>query len=181
MRAWVVAALMLCSCAAFSLDRDVKKVATALEQQCGLKFHKLPWIARAAMKPALWGKGVKLDILAFEGATPEPTNLDQIEAAMKDGLGQDWSWFIRTTSKKTNERALIYVRGEAGRFDMMIVSIEPGEAAIVKLRMKPDEMKKWMDEPDEMALHKDQDKQKNKEKVKEKQKDDGPEQVARAD
>jgi len=176
----VAVALLLCSCAAFSLDRDVKKVAAALEQQCGLKFHKLPWIARAAMKPSLWGSGVKVDILEFEGSTSQRADLDQIEAAMKDGLGQDWSWFIRSTSKQTHERAVIYVRGEAAKFDMMIVSIESGEAAIVKLRLKPDEMKKWMDEPDEMAFHHEQDKPKHKEKVKEK-KGDGPEQVAKAE
>jgi hypothetical protein len=179
-RAWVVVALLLCSCGAFSLDRDVKKVATALEQQCGLKFHKLPWIARAAMKPALLGSGVKLDIMEFEGATPERADLNQIEGAMKDALGEDWSWFIRSTSNKTKERAVIFVRGAEAKFDMMIVSIEPGEAAIVKLRLKPDEMKKWMDEPDEMVLHHDKDKQKHKEKMKEK-KGDGPEHLAKVD
>jgi hypothetical protein len=172
-RAWVVVGLLLCSCAAFSMDRDVKRVATALEQECGLKFHKLPWIARAVMKPALWGRGVKLDILAFEGETPERADLNQVESAMKKALGEDWSWFIRSTSKKTNERAVIFVREAAEKFDTIIVSIEPGEAAIVKLRMKQDEMKKWMDEPDEMALHKE----KSKEKAKHKTQEEGVEMV----
>jgi hypothetical protein len=169
-RAWVVALVLLCSSMAFSLDRDVKKVATALQQQYGVKFHKLPLIARIVMKPALWGKGVKVDIVTFEGFSPDRTNLEQIESAMKDALGSDWSWFIRSTSKKTHERAVMYVRGVGDSFDMMIVSIEPSEAEVVKVRLKPNEMKKWMDEPDEMVRHGDSDKQREKKAAKEERK-----------
>lgn len=169
-RAWVLAAVLLCSSMAFSLDRDVKKVATALEQQYGVKFHKLPLIARIVMKPALWGRGVKVDIVTFEGLSPDRANLEEIEGAMKDALGSDWSWFIRSTSKKTHERSVIYVRGGSDNFDMMIVSIEPTEADVVKVRLKPNEMKKWMDEPDEMVRHDDSDKQKDKKAAKEQRK-----------
>jgi acid stress-induced BolA-like protein IbaG/YrbA len=136
-----------------------------------MKFHKLPLIARIVMKPALWGSGVKVDIVTFEGLTPGRTNLDEIEGAMSSALGSEWSWFIRSRSKKTQESAVIFVHGDGSHFDMMIVSAEQGEAAVVKVRLKADEMKKWMDDPDEMALHHGTEKPKEKHKAKQKDKD----------
>ena len=177
-RAWVVVALLLCSCAAFSMDNDVKHVAAALEQQYGMKFHKLPLIARVVMKPVLWGSGVKLEVLAFEGATPETTDAAELDAAIKSSLGPEWSAFIRSSSNKTKERAVIYVRNAGKNFDMLIASLETGEAAVLKLRLKPDEMKKWMDEPGEMARHHDMDREKDKHKAKDKHKDQPAQQPA---
>ena len=152
-RAWVAVAVLLCSSAAFSLDKDVKRVAMVLEQQYGVKLRKLPLIARVVMKPAMWGSGARADIMTFEGTTPEAVSPAAMEGAMKNALGPEWSWFIRSTSKKSDERAVIFVRAAGKDFEMMITSIEPQEAAVVKIRVKANEMKKWMDEPDEMALH----------------------------
>lgn len=169
-RAWVLAVMLLYASIAFGLDRDVKKVATALEQQYGVKFHKLPLIARIVMKPALWGSGVKLDVVTFEGLLPDNARLKDVDDAMKDALGPEWTWFVRSSSKRTQERAVIYVRAAGPNFDMMIVSIEANEADVVKLRLKPGEMKKWMDEPDEMVEHRDSEKQKDKKAAKEERK-----------
>jgi hypothetical protein len=152
--ACIAAILLFASTLVVAADRDVKTVTRAIESHYGVKHHGLPWIARIAMKPALWGSGTKLDLAMFENL-PDLTKSNglEVDGLMSSSLGSEWSRFIRVESRKTGERAVIYVRNVGDKLEMMITSIEPDEAVVLKLRVKPEEMQKWMDDPEEMAIH----------------------------
>jgi hypothetical protein len=149
----VTALIVIASTFAIAADRDVKSVTRAIEKQYGVKHKGLPLIARIVMKPALWGSGVSMDLAMFENLPPTKANVPELDSVMRNSLGPEWSCFVRAGSRKTGERSVIYVRTEGDKLHMMIVSIEPDEAVVVKLKVKPDEMQKWVDDPTEMALN----------------------------
>lgn len=152
-RLGIAALLLVASSLALAADRDVKTVTRAIEKQYGVKHKGLPLIARMVMKPALWNSGVKLDMAIFEDVPLRPVKSPEIDSLMGTALGSDWSPFVRSESRKTGERSIIYVRTVGEKLEMMIVSIERDEAVVLKLRVKPQEMQKWIDDPEEMAAH----------------------------
>ncbi len=138
---------------ALAADHDVRTVTRAIENQYGIKHKGLPWIARLAMKPAMWGSGTKLDLAMFENVPVLAGRDMELDSLMKNTLGPEWTRFIRAESRRTGERSIIYVHTTGDKLEMMIVSIEPDEAVVLKLRTKPEEMQKWIADPDEMAFH----------------------------
>lgn len=147
-----IALVFLTSAVASAGDRDVKTVTAAIEKQYGVKHKGLPLIARIAMKPALWGSGVKMDLAMFENMPALAGHDLEVDTLLKSTLGPDWTRFVRVESRKTGERNVIYVHTVGDKLEMMIVSIEPDEAVVLKMRIKPEDMQKWIDEPGEMAL-----------------------------
>lgn len=77
--------------------------------------------------------------------TPPAEGLD---ATLQDLVGSGYQPFVRVHDNRSGDQTFIYVR-ESGKscFDMLIVSIDSTEAVLMKMRLNPDAMHDWMDEP----------------------------------
>lgn len=137
-------------------DRDVDAVVNAMEEQYGLHHQNVPWIARAFMKPALWGSGASLSIKLFENQhLPESASLQTLDELIGKALDPSWRPFVRVNSRKDRERTVIYAKGEGKHMLMMIVSAERDETTVLKMKLDTSEARKWVDEPQARRARKD--------------------------
>jgi hypothetical protein len=72
----------------------------------------------------------------------------ELESFLHNLVGPEYQSFIRDRNNHSQEVSFIYFR-EAGNknFEMLIVSLERTEAVVMKMRLDPDAMHDWMDEP----------------------------------
>lgn len=142
--------LLVCACSAVAAaaDGDVDAIVKAFEQQYGLRHKNLPWIARAFMKPALAGSGVSMNVKLFEHQSlPDTASLQAIEDIAGKALDESWRPFVRVCSRRDGERTLIYAKGEGQHLLMLIISSEPDETVVLKMKLKPSEAETWIAEP----------------------------------
>lgn len=69
--------------------------------------------------------------------------LDEIvQSASKHG----WQPIVKSYSRRSGEHSYIYVQTQGKDIRMLIVSVEPNEAAVLQLKLDPDKLAKYMDE-----------------------------------
>ena len=72
-------------------------------------------------------------------------------AFMRQIAGADFQPLVRVISRRDGEQTFIYARPVQDDFEMLIVSMERTEACVVKMRISPDAMSRWVEKPNEMA------------------------------
>jgi hypothetical protein len=154
-----VALMLLVTCGLTTLaaaaDHDVDALVGAIEREYGLHHTNLPWIARAAMKPALWGKGVSLNLKLFEDQPlPESASVEIIDRLTGKSLDPSWCPFIRAHSRRDGERTVIYVKPEGKHLLMLIVSAERRDTTVVKMKVNASDARNWMEDPEGMSARK---------------------------
>jgi hypothetical protein len=85
----------------------------------------------------------------FEDLDPSHSPTDgQFDSFMQGLVGSYYERFVRVQNNHSGERTFIYAR-ESGKknFEMLIVSMEPTEVMVMKMRLKPEVMRDWVDEP----------------------------------
>ncbi|MFB3923412.1 MAG: hypothetical protein ACE145_16955 [Terriglobia bacterium] len=115
-------------------------------------YHKRPmrfmglvsFIANRARPEGI--RNIKLAI--FEGleSSRHPTAPD-LDAFMQGIAGPEFHPFVRVRSRHDGEQTYIYAKELGSDYELLVVTLEPGEAVVVKMRVNPDKMQDWMDEP----------------------------------
>jgi hypothetical protein len=90
--------------------------------------------------------GLKLAI--FDGVdpsrAPDPASFDSFVQRI---AGEDYSPMVRVRSNRNAEQTYIYVRDSRNGYDMLVLSVEPSDAVVVKMHLNPKAMEAWLDEP----------------------------------
>jgi hypothetical protein len=73
---------------------------------------------------------------------------EELESSLQGLVGPGYQPFVRARDNRSGDVTVIYVR-ESGKqsFEMLIVSIDSTDAVLMKMRLNPDAMRDWMDEP----------------------------------
>ena len=90
-----------------------------------------------------------LQMAIFENVSPlRKPPAGGLDSTLQDLVGSGYQPFVQVHDNRNGDQTYIYVR-ESGKksFDMLIVSIDSTDAVLVKLRLNPDAMHDWMDEP----------------------------------
>jgi hypothetical protein len=143
----VAVLIFVCCVAAFShaSDRDVQAVVSALEQRYGLHHTDIPWMAKPFMKSS----GLPRDVGLFENqAIPASVSLQELESLASAALGAEWHAFVRVSSRRDNERTLVFAKPEGKHMILLIVSAEAHETTVVKTRLDGTETGKWLNNPE---------------------------------
>ena len=91
-------------------------------------------------------------VKGFKAAIFEDQHLDATETdARLDEIVQSagergWQPLVKSYSRRSGEHSYIYVQTEGKDVRMLIVSVEPNEAAVLQLKLDPDKLAKFMDE-----------------------------------
>jgi hypothetical protein len=59
--------------------------------------------------------------------------------------------FVRVRSNRDGEQTFIYARDKGRMVEMLIVSLERDEAVVMRMRLNPKAISKWLDEPIHMG------------------------------
>ncbi len=81
-------------------------------------------------------------------ASPRTPPGEELESSLEGLVGPGYQPFVRVHDNRSGDLSVIYVR-ESGKksFEMLIVSIDSTDAVLMKMRLNPDAMRDWMDEP----------------------------------
>ena len=147
-------ALILGSMPARAGDREFQQIVGRLSDA----YHKKPmrfmglvsFAARVAHPEGTSG----LRLAIFEdidpNVGPDPGQFDRF---MQRTVGPDFHPFVRVRSKHDGEQTYIYTRDDRGGWDMLVVTLDPSEAVVVKMRLNQEAMRRWVDDPVDHGRH----------------------------
>lgn len=154
MKSLRVAVLVLCASSfAFAGDPEFRGIVHSIEHTYRVHHMRIPLLGVAMFFVRPSGvRGLKLAI--FEGFKL-PIDSDDVGRVIESSLGPGWYPFVRvrTKGKTDGETTLIYTSLSGNRMRMMIVSLEPSQAVVVKMELTDHAIKKWLKEPREAADH----------------------------
>jgi hypothetical protein len=73
---------------------------------------------------------------------------EELGASLESLVGPSYQPFVRVHDVRSGEWTCIYTR-EAGKtsVEMLIISIDSSDAVLMKMQLKPDALREWVDEP----------------------------------
>ena len=151
------AAICLCllgSAAAHAGDREFDLIVRDLESHYGSRRLAIPFFGVVnffvkTIRPA-GARDIKLAIFenVDERRHPSDERLDDIFGSLP---AQNWSRFVRVQSNRSRERVHIYSRKVKSDWELLITTFERKEAVVVRVRLNPDGLAKWVHHPAIMA------------------------------
>jgi hypothetical protein len=83
----------------------------------------------------------------FEDQRLENTATDQKldEIVLRAGES-GWQPMVKSFSRRTGEHAFVYAKPEGHDLKLLIVSVEPNEAAVIQVKLDPDKLNDFLDE-----------------------------------
>jgi hypothetical protein len=139
-------------------DREFDAIVHRLEAHYGKKRTHIPLmgVANVFMKVSS-PEGVKdLELAVFEDLPPDrqpsPQALDSMFESLPD---KGWKPFVRVRSNRDGEHVEVYSRSDGKTWQLLVATVEPTEATVVKMRLSPDALAKWIDDPESMAVKKE--------------------------
>jgi hypothetical protein len=145
---------MLFALAVHAGDREFDYIVRSMEAEFGQKRMFIPFLGVAnffvkTIRPA-GARDLKLAV--FEGVAryrhPSDERLDQILTLQS---GQGWARFVRVQSKRNPERVNIYARRVNKDWELFVTSVERNEAVFIRVRVNPDGLARWVENPIGMA------------------------------
>jgi Methyl-CpG binding domain len=136
---------------AFGADPEFKGIVHSIERTYGVHHTHIPFLGMAMFFARPAGvHGFKLAV--FEGFQ-SPNDSADLRRTIESSLGTGWYPFVRVRSKgkADGETTLIYTSPCGNRMRMMIVSLEPSEAVVIKMELSEHAIEKWLKEPGEQA------------------------------
>jgi hypothetical protein len=98
-------------------------------------------------------------VKSFKGAIFEDQQLEGTAADQKlDEIvlraGESgWQPMVKSYSRRTGEHAFIYAKPEGKDLKLLIVSVEPSEAAVIQVKINPDKLNDFLEEHGGVARH----------------------------
>jgi hypothetical protein len=129
-------------------DRDFHEIVNRL----ATAYHKKPMpfmgfvslVARFEQPQGV--SGIKFAI--FDDIDPSLSpNESEVDNFMQSILGSEFQPFVRVRSHRDHEQTYIYLHNVKDSSEMLVVTIDSSDAVVVKMRLKPEAMKGWMDDP----------------------------------
>jgi len=154
-RVAAVVALSLCVLAAAPRpaeagDREFDAVVRHIESTYRTKRVRVPFmgLARLAVRLAK-PEGVKSFKLAtFENlSAPDPREAARLGEVLRASLEPAWRPLVRVRSRGGVEQAFVYLREDGRDVRLMVVSVEPDGATVVRVKVGRETLARWMREP----------------------------------
>lgn len=149
------AALFLTGCVAFSLGTetvfadDFGKIVRHIEVNYHVHRNHRFILAFAGLVVRVWHVGgVKsLKAAIFEEQHLDATDADgRLDEIVQSAGEHGWHPLVKSYSRRSGERAFIYGKQEGNDMKLLIVNLEPNEAAVLQLKVDPDKLARFMDE-----------------------------------
>src|SRR5688572_17685303 len=137
-------------------------VVKAIERFYHVKHKGIPFLAKAGIKTAVVAAriaGGRKRRLAEAGSVKVAYFEDQdfsadsqaFRSAINAALGATWSPLIQVQSGRDQEQVYIFLRSSGEKFNVMVITIEPRDATVVQVDLRPENLKKLMQDPDDMG------------------------------
>ena len=134
---------------------DMNRVVRDLEVDLGVRHTHIPVLGAALFlgKVASGFQMPAVKLAVFEDEKLSELPPEQIEHSLLKALGPQWSQFIKSTSHYGDEQNWIYVNGDGKKLQMVIASMDRDELSLIQVKVSPRQMRKWINDTDEMSRH----------------------------
>ena len=129
---------------------DIDRVARAVETQLGVHRTHIPMLGFAMfvgkVVTGFQMPGAKLAIFQDErlsDCTPQ-----QLESAVSNALGSEWTPFVKSVSNHAGEQTWIYLRPQGKGLHMFIATAESGEVSLLEVKASERQMQRWIKDKD---------------------------------
>jgi hypothetical protein len=148
----VLAGLSLMIPAARAGDRQFDAVVQRIQshyQKRPIRFMGLlGFVAKRAHPEGI--RNIRLAIFEDLDSSRHPAG-PELDAFMQNIAGPEFRPFVGVHSRRDGEQTFVYGRELGQDFELLIVTLESNEACVVQMRVDPEEMSKWIDDPPTMS------------------------------
>lgn len=141
---------------AVAADKEFAPLVSHFKTQYKARRVRIPFMGLAnfaakIVRPA-GVKGIKLEV--FEDLQYDSTQQDrELSAVLRQTLGREWRPLVRVASRADHEQTYIYVKDDGKKtLKLMIVNLDGSDAVVVRVKLNPDTLIKWMDDPKIMGI-----------------------------
>jgi hypothetical protein len=135
--------------AAHAKGGEYAQIVRHLKNKYRAKKVKIPfmWLARFAVS-VVHPAGIKsISVTLFEDLKFSRETLDEeMQAAMRNSFGDDWSPILRVRSHD-GEQVYMYMREAGKNVKISLVTIDKDQAAVIRATIDPDKLAEFMDNP----------------------------------
>jgi hypothetical protein len=162
--AGAVIALFIWTLPAATTADEFNAVVKLVERFYHVKHQGIPILARAGMKAVKTAARIKggtarrlaeagsVKIAVFEDQSFDSRGaIVDFKTSVVSALGQRWTPLIQTLSPKDEEQTHIFLREAGQNFDVLVVAIEPHDAVVVQVTVKPDTLASLLQDPNNMG------------------------------
>jgi hypothetical protein len=131
---------------------DFDAVVKGVEARYGVRRTRIPLfgVANFVVKVARPGGASGLKLAVFENLSL--MHADSEAYGVVDGaLGPGWRPFVRVHSRRENESVGIWTNVTGKDLRMLVAALEPGEAAVIEIKIGQRELRRWFEDPAGMA------------------------------
>jgi hypothetical protein len=145
----VAGILILCGLAG-ARDREFETIVRRIEMRCDTRPTHIPFFgfANFIVKVVRPAGASDLKLAIFEdmrrpifSAEEDFTNL------MQGALGAEWRPFVSVRNRRDNEWTCMYTSTSGKDWKLLIATVERREATVVRIKLNPEGMLKWVSKP----------------------------------
>ncbi len=131
-------------------DRAFSAVAAHLKTRYKARQRRIPFLGLAnfAVKLARPAGVKSFKVMIFEDLhEATATGGAELNAILRGALGGEWQPLARVYSRQRNEQTYVYAATEGKNVKLMIVTLQQAEATLMRVKLNPDALVKFMNEP----------------------------------
>jgi hypothetical protein len=156
--ALTVAVGIMFSCAVLEgAEREFNDLVRAISDQFHTSPLHIPFLglvnlATFVAHPA----GVKhVDIAVFENLDVNEDAARDVAKAISKAGDHGWRPFVQVRSWKHghDETVMVYMGDTGADCKLLVLTVEPGEATVVEVKLNPEALQVWLNHPEDAALH----------------------------
>lgn len=144
--------LLLCFVAASpppaTAASEFERLVRALERDLDLEREHIPakWLVNTAL--FFSRSGVRnLDFAVFENLRASDERVSRaFLKTVRQNVGSEWTPWVNTWSRLGGERTAIYARPAGKNWELLIATLEPGEATLLRIRVNRDRMMAYLED-----------------------------------
>ena len=149
----IFSALLICGLAAAG-DREFDTIVRSVETRCETSHTRIPFfgLANFVVKVVRPAGASDLKLAVFEDLRrPIFAEQEDFTGLLQGALGSDWRPMVRVHSRRNNEWTCIYASGFGKQWKLLVATAERREATIVRIKLNPDGLLRWISQPCERA------------------------------
>jgi hypothetical protein len=95
-------------------------------------------------------KNIKLAVFEDLDSSLHPPDAE-FDSFLQQVVGPVFRPFVRVSSRRDGEQTFVYARESGNDWEMLVVTLERDEACVIKMKLNPDAVSRWIEEPEESA------------------------------
>jgi len=143
------------ACSMFAAEREFKDVVRSISDEFQTKPVHIPMmgLANVALKFVHPAGAKHVDFAIFQDL--EPRRGRNLKSSIRHAVGDEWQPFVTVHSERGRSDAdtLVYMKGHGDDVTLLVVTLDRDQAVVVEARVDPKELRKWVDNPEDMARH----------------------------